>query len=230
LLVFYFLFVLVVIMFHSRKPKKAVSSSSSRTVVIAHPERPPMLPNQFRFGVHLRFLKTSGSTANVAWLDLLNLYVLAISTTVGYSITDAIRLKKVSVYMLPLINTSSTGVSIAPTRLVMSGNLAGAFGTDEVKQCYPGAEGATMSTKPKEPMDDWVSIPPSTTAFSITGGLGAIVDVEMAIQLRGATAAASTALASTGATAGVVYGNYLDSSGTQFLQAQGPANNALVWV
>ncbi len=192
---------------------------------------PDPIPTQFRFGVHLRYIKTNASVATVAWKDIFNTYVMATSSTVGYSIIDAVKLRKLIAYAPPLIQTSSTGINNAPLKIILNGNVAGtSFGSDRTAQDYPTAQGAVVMIKPSPPVDDWMAdATSSSTCFSVYGTVGVIVDIKVTYQLRCGIAGGQVALASTGATTGVVYGNYLDSSGTQFLQALGPVNNTLVW-
>jgi hypothetical protein len=178
----------------------------------------------------MRFKKSNAAVATVTWTDLMNLLVMASSATVGYTIYDAIKLRKVKAYMLPCVNTSSTGVSIAPLKVIMNGNAGGtSFGSDRTVQAYPGQNGAKVSIKPTPPLDDWVNTGNASAAFSVYGPVGVVVDIHLTIQLRGGITAAPTALTSTGASTGAVYGNYLDSSGTQFLQNDVAVNNTLVW-
>jgi hypothetical protein len=156
---------------------------------------------------------------------------MAISTTVGYTIFDAVRLRRVTAYALPLINTATSGVATdVYLRIIMNGSPAGTtFGSDRTSSGYPSINGARVSLKPLPPCDDWINSGVATSAFSIYGQAGTIVDLKLSVQLRGGITGATTALASTGATIGRVYGNYLDSGGTQLLQAVGPVNNTLVW-
>jgi hypothetical protein len=210
-------------------------AKSQRLILVRDPSldlKPPPLPSQWRFGVVLRYIKTSNAVATVTWTDMLNLYVFAISTTVGYSIIDAMRLAKVTAYGMPVVQTSGTGYqSDAFLRIIMNGNAGSStFGSDRTASDYPGFNGARVSLKPIAPVNDWTNAGGASAAFSVYGSAGVVVDVKLGIQLRGGITGASTALASTGATIGRIYGNYLDSSGTQILQAIGPVNNTLVWV
>jgi hypothetical protein len=214
---------------------KKSKAKSQRFVLVKDPAidiQPPPIPTQFRFGVHLRFVKASNAVATVAWVDLLNLYVMAISTTVGYSIIDAVRLRRITAYALPLVNNAAAGIAQDATlRIVFNGNVSGTtFGSDRTASAYPSAFGAKCSLKPQPPNDDWNNSGAATPCFSVYGQAGVICDVKLSVQLRGSITGASTALASTGATIGRVYGNYLDSSLTQLFQALGPVNNTLVWV
>jgi len=194
--------------------------------------KPPPLPTQWRFGVVLRFVKTSNAVATVAWVDMFNLYVLAISTTVGYSIIDAIRLKKIVAYAMPVVqNAAASYVPDSFLKVIVNGSAGGStFGSDRTASDFPGFNGARVSLKPAPPTDEWTNSGAATPAFSVYGPASTIVDLKLGIQLRGGITGATTALTSTGATIGRVYGNYLDSSLTQLLQAIGPVNNTLVWV
>jgi hypothetical protein len=214
----------------SKKPK----AKNRGLVLVRDPSldtKPPPLPTQWRFGVTCRFVKTANTVATVNWLDMFNLYVLATSSTVGYTIIDALRLRKVVAYSLPLSQAATGGFyPDAQLRVIMNGAPAGTtFGSDRTASDYPGLAGARVSLKPLSPCDDWANSGAASAAFSVYGAIGVVVDVKLSVQLRGGITGAPTALASTGATAGRVYGNYLDSGGTQILQALGPVNNTLVW-
>lgn len=182
-------------------------------------------------GVTYRFKKTNASVSTVNWSDLFNLYIVATSATVGYPIFDAVKLKKVRLYQMPIMNTSSTGFALAPAKIIFNGNPAGtSFGSDRMAQCEAGPFGGSCSLKPAPPCDGWLNSVTAGIAFSVYGPIGLVVDVSLSVQLAGGITGAGTAVASTGATIGRIYGNYLDASSTQFLQNDVATNNTLVWL
>lgn len=212
------------------------SSSVSRNRIVVREENPitanipPTLPVQNRLGVTYRYVKTGAGTATIKWKDLFGLIVVAATTTTGYGLFDAVKLRKIKAYMLPLVNTSSTGISISPLKFrVFGGSAAGFFGSDRMMSAYPTAHGAKLSFKPSPPSDDWVTQITSDSILDVLGPLGVIVDIELSGQIAGISSSANTAVSTTGATVGVFYGNYADASGTQLLQNQASINNALVW-
>ncbi len=185
-----------------------------------------------------RFVKTNAATSNINGLDFGSMLVFAISATVGYPVYEGIRLVKISAYGPASVLTSATGyantvVSIRQnTALDSTGTDVGKTGsTEKTVYGYPtGGQGAYCHFKFKDPNNLWYepwTLQYTSTVMQITGPVGTVVDVHCVIRMPNGTSA-PTALASTGATTGLLYYNYLDARSSQYLQSVANANNK-VW-
>lgn len=194
------------------------------------PPIPPSLQMAPVIPVVLRYLKTNATTATVNAFDFGRLVVFATSATVGYAPYEAIRVKKIIGWSPSATMTSATGFTIPSVVIThMSGWLAG-IGSEKVSMGFSsGGQCGRAKIKFPPPTSDWAE--PLGTAgvnmLKIAGPIGTVVDVHCVMRLY-VKSQTLTALSSTGATAGKMYGNVLDAA-TGYLQNQNFENNGNTW-
>lgn len=192
-----------------------------------------------RVGVVFRYQKTATSDASVYTNNFGRLYFVATGATTAYSMYESIRIKRITVRSMGVVNNSAGGFSLLTNQITlrMDDGQVAPFGSERrYTDTATNAAGAVVSAKTTGLLSSWMN---SNDAIAlagqrictISGPQGAIVDVKCSIQFIVSTASAGTAMVVSGATAGKVYFNYLDNSstssttaGTQVLQNINGAN------
>ncbi len=214
------------------------SKSKKKQLVVLNQSIPPSILINPTCDVVFRFVKQNAATSNIQGKDFGSMLVYSISSTVAYPLYESIRVLKITAYGPASVLTSATGytntmVSLRQVNaLAMVPSQPGGIGSSERSvQGYPtGGQGAYCSFKFRDPNNLWFEpnqLANGTTVFQVTGPIGTIVDVHCVIRVQNTTGSL-TALASTGATLGQIYYNYLDAANTQFLQSVAN-NNGKVW-
>ncbi len=193
---------------------------------------PPSLTFNPTFSLVLRYYKNNASDANVQQQDFSTLLCVATSATAGYSPIAAVRVLKLRMWAPCSTLTSATGFAPPQAKIRMpAGFLApstGSWCSEQVVQAYStGSQMGYCSMKMRAPNNAWWEPNASggTNVFSISGPVGCILDVHVVIRLLNNNAA-NSALTCAGATAGILYYNYLDATaGTLYLQCQNGVAN-----
>ncbi len=186
---------------------------------------PPPLDSVMRIGQRCRFQATAIiSNVEIGWMNLRNLMWVATGATAGYTLIQAVRLKRITVYAPPRVDTGA-GVTADPVRIVLGegSNAAGArIGTMKTKSgVATNLNGCKVSMK--VPVDSlsgmWrfvdSDLSTSEYAFKLTAPEGSVVDLDLIWQfpleyeISGAT---GTTVTAAGATTARFYFNYLDGS------------------
>ncbi len=186
---------------------------------------PPTLDSIMRIGQRCRFQATSEIVnLEIGWLNLRNLMWVATGATAGRTLVQAVRLKHVTVYAPPKLDTSA-GVTPDPVRIVLGegSNAAGArIATMKSKSgAATNLNGCKVGLKvpPDSLSGMWrflgADLSSSEYAFKLTCPQGSVVDIDLIWQfpleyeIEGAV---GIALVCAGATTGRFYFNYLDGS------------------
>lgn len=196
----------------------------------------------FRHSVTLRYLKTGAGDSLVTWASLAKLYVFSKSTTQGYCLWDAVRLKRVTCYAPAIVMTSASGFSVPTLNLITGAapmDNASSSSNFAVERCLtdmPTAQrGACITWRmPRgSQFDQWLNAQNlqagglSPTCFRVQGVQGTLVDVKISVQWYFVSAAAPNVLTSASAiTAFTVNLNNLDNTA----QAGGAGNGLLTCV
>ncbi len=207
---------------------------TARIVTMREETTPPPLPVPMVTGQRFRY-RAVGHVINIeiSWASIRNLIFLATGSTTAYSLIQAVKLSKITVYAPSRIGTS-VGADAEP------GNVRILLGPG-VQQNNAGTSGYTFIGKPKSvsatpvgtqgvklvckvPANSaigdwhWLNQLPTTampTAFELTVPEGAIVDLQLTLRFASdlsGGAAQNVALVTAGATAGVFYYNNLDNT------------------
>lgn len=213
----------------SRKNQKKSIGKKPKAI----PKAPPVIDGLLKIGVTLRYQKTSTSTAFVYTNCLGKLLYVANSATVGYTVYEAIRLKRITVRALGIVNNSAGGFSLLTNQITlrMDDGAALPFGSERrYTDMATNASGAVVSAKMDGINSQWINADESMAVTSqrictIDGPQGSIVDLKATIQMRVSQTGAVVALTGSGLGTGKMYFNYLDNTstsgttaGTQLLQ------------
>lgn len=187
-----------------------------------------------RFGTTIRYQKTSASDAAVYIACLAKLICVATSATTGSTIYESIKLKRVSAWSAGVTNTGAGGFLIYNNAIALRFDDAAVapFGSERrVTDVPTTTSGAYVTSKCTGLLRQWIDAnTASSTAgqplVRVSGPIGTIVDIKVALQVMLNRSSAMPNLAGAGLTTRVIYFNYLDNSdttaaaaGTQFLQA-----------
>lgn len=203
---------------------------------------PQPVPTMFRHSVIMRYQKTSASDANITWASLAKLYVFSKSTTQGYCIWDAVRLKRVTVYTPAVLQTGASGILLPSLNLItgsapMDNAVSSSnFAVERVLTDMPTSQrGACVTWKmPRgSSYDQWLNAQNlqagglSPKCFSLQAVSGAIVDIKLSVQWYFVSSGAPNVLTSASAVSAFnVYLNNLDNTAS----AGGAGTNLLTCV
>lgn len=86
------------------------------------PRLPPSLRSNLSGSTIIRYVNTSNTVSAVACtaIQLLDLFFVATSATVGYRIMNAIRLEKVSIWVAPFVLAGTSAPVFAPTQVELN--------------------------------------------------------------------------------------------------------------
>ncbi len=196
----------------------------------ADPPVPPSIMLVPSIPIVFRYLKTNATAATVSSTDFGKLIVQASSATAAVAIYEACRLTKIQAWSPPTAMTSATGFVIPSAIITQQSSWIAGFGSERKSQGFSSATRCGYAKlKLKPPTNDWAE--PAGTAginmFKIEGPIGTVVDVHMVLRLY-AKGTTGTSVAGAGATAGKLYGNFLDSA-TGYLTNQNLENNGILW-
>jgi hypothetical protein len=190
-----------------RAPRKALAfrAGSDRRGAITHP--PQIASYGITRDVRLRFVTSAAvPTASITYQNLLDIVLVAATTTAGYDLYDAVRVNSVEAWACPV-----TGAPVTVTT-VFNGEILGAQGDLKVHtDTSMGIEPAHVKCRP-EPLSQAAQFQASSgdTVFTIICPASTVVDVSLSLRqpILGQSTAAQNALV--GATVGALYFRGLD--------------------
>jgi len=168
---------------------------------------PPQLPSYgITRDVRMRFAANALSTLTVTFQNLLDLILVANSTTTAFDLFESVRVNSVELWSIAALGTQATAI------LVYDGTVVGAAGDQKTHtDTSMGVEPAHVKARPaKMTQAALYQMSTSNTAFYLAAPAGAIVDVSLSLRnpLLGNSVAVQNALV--GATVGAVYVRGLD--------------------
>ncbi len=209
---------------------------------------PPEMRTPFRQTVLMRYQIQSGTNAVVSWSSLTKLFVMATSTTNAYVTYEAFKLKAIHVYAPAIAQTSATAFVTPVIRakifgaLVESGTAPLLADRREKTDTPTNEHGAAIHYKFDKSTARWydcygvVNLSNTPQIVTLDVYAGCIIDIEIGVQQIFTRTTAPAQLVSTGATAGLVYYNYLDNTsttgtaGTKLAKCVSGPNTNLSWL
>jgi len=189
-------------------PRRRVKAPSGGRQMIAHP---PQLPSYgITRDVRIRFAATAAANASVTFQNLLDIVLVATSSTTAADLFEAVRVNTVELWAIAALGT--------PVSLVLTydGLTVGAAGDLKTHtDTSMGVEPAHVKARP-DPRTQAGQFQPSSAnvAFLISVAAGTIVDVSMTLRQPVLGVATSSQNATVGATTGAVYYRGLDGKTT----------------
>jgi len=168
---------------------------------------PPQIPSYgISRDVRMRFSVTAGGTTNITFQNLLDVILMATSSTAGYDLFEAVRVNSVELWA---ISTLGTPVTVS---LIYDGSTVGAAGDLKTHtDTSMGVEPAHVRARP-DPLTQAGQFQASAAnvAFTVSAPAGAVVDVSLTLRqpVLGVAVAAQNVLV--GATIGALYYRGLD--------------------
>jgi hypothetical protein len=194
----------------NRKQSKQLSGKPRRRSPVkgSSGNRPPQFSPTLKFGHRFRF--TSGTNAGTFIIErenLLDLYCMAATASTAFRIIEGIRLKSVEIWTNP--------VALGQPPTTCSVEWVGTNGPSTVhSDTGMGVQPAhVFSRPPPRSSDQWWSMSGSNEAdplFTLVLPADSVIDVICDVRLVELEAATAVTAEPTGATAGTIYGNYLD--------------------
>ncbi len=206
------------------KPFK-FNKPSAQIVTTQDAATPPQLPVPMVFGTTLRYRATADVTGlYIGFNSLRNLIFLADTTTHAWSLLQAVKLTKISLYVPTRVGSSTADPGNARI-LIAPSSLSNAYiGKPKSVSGSPvGTQGIKLVCKvpANTPVGDWhwVSSQIATDilpgAFELTAPEGSIIDLQMSFRFASdltSSAALNKPLTCASATAGTFYYNHLDNT------------------
>jgi len=175
------------------------------------PSKPPQFAATFCVGKTVRFTATAAGTFTITRASLLDLFVMAETTTAGGRIFDAVKVRRIRIWGnapgAGAVATRTSGVqwlsTYSPAKVVSDSGVGATYG-------------ARISTKPPAlPLAGFWSLTGTNEAdelFVLQLNLGDVIDIDLSFQVQnniyGTDVPAAVVLV--GATVGTVYCLYLD--------------------
>jgi hypothetical protein len=202
--------------FRNRAPRSLAQRQTPllRSPLAIHP--PQINGVELRHSVTLRFIvSTTVVRQSITFQNLLDTLLVATSATTGVDLFQAVRVRRVRIWGLPLAQGVAPGAT-SSVYLEFAGNITGivgdqAYHTDTSLALNP----AFVDAKPSASSlaSDW-QVATASTAFLLSVAVGGIVDVHLSFRSQFAPDGNSGAQAAlTGATAGLQYIRGLDGLG-----------------
>jgi hypothetical protein len=192
-----------------KKGKKALnrSSNSNSQLALRIVPHPPMIRGvELQHKVTLRMIALQTIAQDIQYRNLLDIMLVAISTTAGVDLFETVRINRVRIWGPPNNLASAPGTP-SSIRLEFSGTVAGATGDQQLyTDTSMGVEPAFIDARPSpKSLASNFQISAAITAFSINCPLGTVVDLGLVLrsQFGNTNAACSSALVA--ATAGSQY-------------------------
>jgi len=156
-----------------RGKKNMNVSSSSMSVGPVHP--PPIRGIELKHRVTLRYISNATIAQNITYQNLLDLMLVASTTTNGYDLFEAVKIKRIVMYATPV-----TG---APTsmRLEFSGGTTGLVGDQDLyTDTSMGIQPAYINAKPdqKSLAANWQKSGTSI-AFTLNAPVNTVIDLHL---------------------------------------------------
>jgi len=223
-----------------QRAQKSKSSKKNKQKGVI-PIAPPPIPDFLKFGTTFRYIKTSTATSSVYTNCLGKLLFVALTTTTACSIVESIRVRRVTVRAMGIVNNSAGGFGTSTNAITLrfDDGPSAPFGSEKRYTAIPTSTAGVMVTaKPPGMSANWLD---SEAAQAITGQRfmtidgpqGTLVDVKVTIQLNASKISAFNSLVIAVGSARNVWCNYLDNTntsgtaGTQILQNQNSVNNTV---
>lgn len=176
---------------------------------ISHP--PQLQSTVIRHAATLRFRATAAATTNITFQNLLDTYLTATTSTVGYDMFETVKVRRVRVWGMPAVGGSG---SVA---VEFSGTTTGIVGDQLLyTDTSMGVQPAHVDARPSARcLAADYQLSSSAVAFRVTVLAGSVVDVE--VSFRSFTPSSSGVVAQNalvGASVGAQYLRGLDGLGT----------------
>lgn len=222
-------------------PKNKNNNKKGKKISKQISKIPPPIDSTFRVGCILRFQKTATSTANVYVNCFYGMYYVSITAATAVSLYEAIRVKRITVRTMGVVNNSAGGFNMLTNQIMLRLDDAAVapFGSERrFVDNSMSTSGAVVSAKMTGILGQWMNAVDAyhlagQRMFSIDGPQGCVVDVKCSIQFNLNRASANGTMVVTGLAPGVSYFNYLDNTstagttaGTQILQNMNGQNQS----
>jgi hypothetical protein len=145
----------------------------------------------------MRFIANTAIDTEITYQNLLDIWLMTVSSTAAYDLFNKVRVRRVSVWAVPVIGNATT------VELAFRGNTEGAVGPSKFKSdTSMGIEPAYVTLSPdKMSQAGQFQQSSANTAFNVICPTGSVIDVEASYQSD-----YGTALAAQNATVGTSIG------------------------
>jgi len=205
---------------NNKQSKRRGQNPRAKGEMVSHP---PQIPNlTVTHGVRMRFIANAAFAANVTFQNLLDIFLVATSSTAGFDLFHTVKIRAIEAWAVASSGNAETVL------LIYDGATAGILGDfKEHSDTSMGIQPAHIKCKPspKSLASDY-QLSSGTSAFFLGCPSGTVIDVELTFQQYLSSAvAAQNALV--GATTGASYVRGLDGVATATTKLQAVASTVI---
>jgi hypothetical protein len=209
----------------ARKQRRRLESLQTRVLEDKMSSEIPPLPPINRFSSSIRYAPTADSgSANVTYASLMTLFGVTVSTTSIASLVKAIKLRRVHVWLPPIVQTAATGIAPSEAVFRVRDVLVPGFGPEKVYRLTASGKGAHVCHKFRGMVSSWLNndgvatLPAEIFLFFRWGTVRPIIQLDFSVQLPCNDTATSGDILTThtvdATNASRFYFCYLDSAAT----------------